>query len=155
MENGILSIKIKPMEKVDVDNVIAIEEKAYGPHHWSKDSFLSELSNDLARYFCAFNENGDLIGYCGCWQILEESHITNIAVHPDFRGDCACQCRPLRKPALHVRQSEYLRLALCAGTDRQYRAEYHPDPASGLERRRNCHGLRYGHRSSHPLLCGL
>lgn len=56
MENGILSIKIKPMEKVDVDNVIAIEEKAYGPHHWSKDSFLSELSNDLARYFCAFNE---------------------------------------------------------------------------------------------------
>lgn len=85
MENGILSIKIKPMEKVDVDNVIAIEEKAYGPHHWSKDSFLSELSNDLARYFCAFNENGDLIGYCGCWQILEESHITNIAVHPDFR----------------------------------------------------------------------
>ena len=80
-----LSIKIKPMQKTDVDGVIAIEEKAYGPHHWSKDSFMSELSNELAKYFSAFNEKGELIGYCGCWQILEESHITNIAVTPEYK----------------------------------------------------------------------
>ena len=85
MEQDILSIKIKPMEKSDVDSVISIEEKAYGPHHWSKDSFLGELSNDLARYFSVFDKDGNLIAYCGCWQILEEAHITNIAVDPDFR----------------------------------------------------------------------
>ena len=85
MQEDILSIKIKPMEKADIDSVIAIEEKAYGPHHWSKESFMGELSNELARYFSVFNENGDLIAYCGCWQILEEAHITHIAVHPDFR----------------------------------------------------------------------
>ena len=85
MQQDILSIKIKPMEKSDIDSVIDIEEKTYGPHHWSKDSFMNELSNELARYFSVFNENGNLIAYCGCWQILEEAHITNIAVHPDFR----------------------------------------------------------------------
>lgn len=85
MEQDILSIKIKPMEKSDVDAVIAIEEKAYGSHHWSKDSFMGELSNDLARYFSVFDENEKLIAYCGCWQILEEVHITNIAVDIDFR----------------------------------------------------------------------
>ena len=44
------SAKIKPMQKSDLDDVISIEAKAYGEHHWSKDSFMSELSNDLAKY---------------------------------------------------------------------------------------------------------
>lgn len=78
-------ITIRPMQKADVDDVITIEEKAYGKHHWSKDSFLSELSNDLARYFSAFDEDGNLVAYAGSWQILEEAHITNIAVTPDCR----------------------------------------------------------------------
>ena len=73
------------MQRSDVDNVIAIEEKAYGEHHWSKESFLNELSNDLARYYSAFDNDGNLVGYAGCWQILEEVHITNIAVSPDFK----------------------------------------------------------------------
>ena len=30
-------------------------------------------------------EKGDLIAYAGCWQILEEVHITNIAVSPEYR----------------------------------------------------------------------
>ena len=79
------SAKIKPMQKSDLDDVISIEAKAYGEHHWSKDSFMSELSNDLAKYFSVFNTDGQLIGYCGCWQILEEARITNIAVSPDYR----------------------------------------------------------------------
>ena len=88
MSSENFSIKIKPMEKNDVDGVIAIESLAYGKHHWSKDSFLSELSNDLAHYFSVFTQiNGEekLIAYCGCWQILEEAHITNIAVNPEFQ----------------------------------------------------------------------
>ena len=51
-----LSVKIQPMQKSDLDGVILIEEKAYGPHHWSKESFLSELSNELAKYFSVFND---------------------------------------------------------------------------------------------------
>ncbi len=78
-------MKIKPMEKTDLDGIIAIESEVYGEHHWSKESFLSELSNDLARYFTVFDETGNLLGYCGFWQILEEAHITNIAVSKKCR----------------------------------------------------------------------
>lgn len=81
----VFKIQIKKMEKTDIDSVIELEEKAYGNHHWSKESFLSELSNELAKYFSAFDNNGKLVGYCGIWQILEEAHITNIAVSPEFR----------------------------------------------------------------------
>jgi len=85
MNKESLKIKIVPMEKTDIDDVLSIESAAYGEHHWSKDSFLSELSNDLAFYFSAFNENNELIGYAGCWQILEEAHITNVAVSSEYR----------------------------------------------------------------------
>ena len=80
------------MEKGDIDEVIALEEKAYGEHHWSKDSFLSELSNDLASYFSAFDETGKLVAYCGCWKIIEEAHVTTIAVLPEFRRKHIAEC---------------------------------------------------------------
>lgn len=80
-----MKIKIAPMQKSDVENVLKIEEKAYGEHHWSKDSFYGELSNDLAHYYCAFDPEGNLIGYAGSWQILDEAHITTIAIEPDLR----------------------------------------------------------------------
>ena len=72
------------MEVADIDGIIEIEKKAYGEHHWSKDSFLSEINNELARYYCATDETGKILGYAGTWQILDEVHITNIAVDPDL-----------------------------------------------------------------------
>ena len=80
-----MSVIIKPMTKDDIDSVIELESRSYGEHHWSKESFLNELSNDLAKYFCVFSESNELLAYCGIWQILEEAHITNIAVSPDYR----------------------------------------------------------------------
>ena len=82
---ALFTVKIKPMSKDDVEDVISIEKLAYGDHHWSKDSFMAELSNELAHYYSAFNDEGKLIAYCGTWQILEEAHITNIAVSPEYR----------------------------------------------------------------------
>lgn len=80
-----MEIKILPMQKSQVENVIKIEEQAYGEHHWSKESFLGELSNELAHYYCAFDADDNLVGYAGCWQVLDEAHITTIAVEPNLK----------------------------------------------------------------------
>lgn len=85
MSTAIETVTIKRMRPDDIDGVINIEEKAYGSHHWSKDSFLQELTNDLAWYYSLFNENGELCAYAGTWHILEEAHITNIAVDINHR----------------------------------------------------------------------
>ena len=82
---NMMNLLIKSMTVDDIDDVIAVEAKAFGEHHWSRDSFYNELSNELAHYFAAVDENNKLIGYAGCWQILEEAHITNIAVDIDYR----------------------------------------------------------------------
>lgn len=80
-----MNINIRRMEKTDVDNVVRLEALSYGEHHWSKESFYNELSNNLAHYYSAFDENNNLIGYVGCWHIFEEAHITTLSVHPDCR----------------------------------------------------------------------
>ncbi len=85
MQTNIQTVTIQPMQPEDVDGVIRIEQDAYGDHHWSKDSFLNELNNDLARYYALHTTDGTLAGYAGCWHILEEAHITNIAIAKDFR----------------------------------------------------------------------
>ncbi len=80
-----MKVLISKMGKDDIDGVIAIEKRAYGEHHWSKESFYNELNNELARYYSAFDDKGNLVGYAGCWQIIDEVHITNIAADKDYR----------------------------------------------------------------------
>ena len=73
------------MAPEDIDGVIKIEESAYGDHHWSKESFLNEINNELANYYTLKTPEGELAGYAGTWHILEEAHITTIAIAPQFR----------------------------------------------------------------------
>jgi len=86
MQTDIETVTIKKLTSKDIDDVIKIEKEAYGVHHWSKESFLNEIGNELAKYYALYNSEGVLAGYAGCWHILEEAHITTLAVSADFRG---------------------------------------------------------------------
>ena len=77
--------RIRFMRLRDVDAVAAIEGETFA-RPWSRESFRQELTrNAVARYLVA-EENGEILGYAGAWVILDESHITNIAVREDARG---------------------------------------------------------------------
>ncbi len=80
-----LEVKITRMTKDDVDEVFHIEELVHPNHHWSKESFYNEIANNLAYYYCAKNTDNKIVAYIGMWHILEEAHITTLAVHPDYR----------------------------------------------------------------------
>lgn len=78
-------IELKEMSFEDIDSICEIEKLSFKTP-WSRDSFESELSrNSLARYIVA-KADGKTVGYGGMWIVLDEGHITNIAVHPDYRG---------------------------------------------------------------------
>ncbi len=76
----ISEINIEKMTKDDVETVVKIEEEAYGKHHWAKSSFYDEMSNNLAKYYVAKLPGGEIVGYAGTWHIIDEGHITTIAV---------------------------------------------------------------------------
>ena len=76
---------IRFMRLKDVDAVAAIEQATFA-RPWSRESFRQELTrNAVARYLVA-EEEGKILGYAGAWVILDESHITNIAVQEEARG---------------------------------------------------------------------
>ena len=77
-------IAISPMSKDDVEAVVQIESEAYGKHHWAKSSFYDEMSNNLAKYYVAKASDGTLVGYAGTWHIIDEGHITTIAVKKEY-----------------------------------------------------------------------
>lgn len=77
--------QIREMTHDDIDSILQIEEMCYGAHHWSKESFLTELSNKISTYNCILNNN-KCIGYIGYWKIMDEAHVTNISIHPDFQN---------------------------------------------------------------------
>jgi len=79
-----LNIEVLPMSVNDLDELMKIEKVSF-PTPWSKESYLAELDNEVSVYR-VIRLNGKLVGYGGMWQIVDEAHITNIAVHPDFRG---------------------------------------------------------------------
>lgn len=82
--NTIMEIYITKMTAEDIDDVFQIESEAYGEHHWAKSSFFDEMNNNLAKYYCAKTADGELVAYAGTWNIIDETHITTIAVKPAY-----------------------------------------------------------------------
>ena len=76
---------IRRMTLSDVDAVHAIETAVFA-RPWKREDFVKEMTaNACARYLVAV-EAGEIIGFAGAWIVLDEAHITNIAVLPPFRG---------------------------------------------------------------------
>jgi ribosomal-protein-alanine N-acetyltransferase len=76
-------LTLERLAESDIDDVYALERQSYAAP-WSRDSFRAELTNHMARYL-VLRRKGKLIGYGGEWLVIDEAHITTIAVHLDER----------------------------------------------------------------------
>ena len=79
-----MSIIISLMNEEDIDAVLDISSLSFSVS-WSKSSYMQELTNPVANYLVAKIDN-KVVGFVGTWIVLDESHITNIAVHPNYRN---------------------------------------------------------------------
>lgn len=81
---------LRPMQLDDIDTVMAIEARAF-PTPWSAAGYAHELTqNKLATYdvltVAAPDGTTALIGFTGAWLLVDEWHISTIAVDPPWRG---------------------------------------------------------------------
>jgi len=79
------NMEITPTLLEHIDDIMVVEKLSF-KIPWTRESILEEIKNNkLARYLSA-KVNGRVVGYAGMWCVCNEGHITNIAVHPEFRG---------------------------------------------------------------------
>jgi len=77
-------ITITDMTLAHLDTVYEIETNAFSIP-WSKNELRKEITqNKHAVYKVALIED-KIVGYAGLWHVVNEGHITNIAVDTDFR----------------------------------------------------------------------
>ena len=78
-------VSIAPMRPEDLERVLEIEQVSF-PTPWPRDAYSHELhENRLACYVVA-RVMHKIVGYAGMWVILDEAHVTTIAVEPESRG---------------------------------------------------------------------
>lgn len=80
-------ISVIEMNKQHLEQVVCIENLSFNTP-WSKSSFIKEIeTNKFALYFVAINkQDNKVLGYGGMWHVINEGHITNIAVSPNYRN---------------------------------------------------------------------
>ena len=74
-----LSLSIKKIY-LDLDGVMVNFIEGLSKLGYTKD----ELNNEIAHYLVG-SINNKVVAYIGAWFILDEAHITNVAVKSDFR----------------------------------------------------------------------
>lgn len=74
---------IRLMETRDLDEILEVEMSCFKTP-WTRHMFVDELYNSNAYYFVV-NVNEKIVGYVGFWKIIDEAHITNVAIHKDYR----------------------------------------------------------------------
>ena len=72
------------MDAASIKSILNISELSF-PISWSLESLQSELDNKFAKYV-VLKKGNCIVGYGGMWVIIDEAHVTNIAIHPDARG---------------------------------------------------------------------
>ncbi len=84
--NAVLEPRLtrRPMTVRDLDAVVAVEARSYS-HPWSRGNFTDSLA---AGYLAEVLEDGDgrLVGYFIAMTGVDELHLLNITVAPDFQG---------------------------------------------------------------------
>jgi [ribosomal protein S18]-alanine N-acetyltransferase len=115
--NQTLAVMVEPMRLDDIEAVLDIDRLSF-PLPWSTSSYRYELTQNTHSYFFvalapqsgAAGPRGGwrerlsgllkaspepppaprlVVGYAGFWYIVDEAHISTIAVHPDWRGQGA------------------------------------------------------------------
>ena len=76
-------LDIRPMRREDLDEVLSLERACF-PHPWSRGMLEEELRRSNGVFLVA-REASELLGYAGILFIMEEGHVTNLAVREDRR----------------------------------------------------------------------
>lgn len=79
------SLEFRSMTVQDIPHVVEIEQESFTTP-WSAQAFMNELTNNHFAQYIILEYDGEVAGYGGMWIIMDEAHVTNIAIKSKYRG---------------------------------------------------------------------
>jgi ribosomal-protein-alanine N-acetyltransferase len=76
-------VRLLPLDASHIPAILEIEGKSNSAP-WSERSFRGELDNPQSIFLVALADN-KVVGYAGLWIVVDEGHITTVAVSPEHR----------------------------------------------------------------------
>ena len=125
----------------DIPQIDEIEKLCFAMP-WSEESIRHDMEeNVVSRWLVLDDGEGRVLAYAAMWFVLDEAHVCNVAVHPDYRrmgygrrvfeALCAlAQENSMSMMTLEVRRSNLPAQALyhaCGFIDVGYRKRYYED----------------------------
>ncbi|MDI6783318.1 MAG: ribosomal protein S18-alanine N-acetyltransferase [bacterium] len=109
------TIQIMLMQETDLDAVVAIEAASFSDP-WKRLMFATELKEIGFSTPLVVKVGDTIIGYAIFWQVLDEAHLGNFAIKPEYRRNHIgsqllqyiiemAQKKKVTKITLEVRQS--------------------------------------------------
>lgn len=80
-----LDVVISPLRRRHLRSVIKIERQVH-QRPWSTGLFMNELGYRTGRVYLCARVGQTVVGYAGMLLVLDEAHVTNIAVDPTWQG---------------------------------------------------------------------
>jgi [ribosomal protein S18]-alanine N-acetyltransferase len=77
-------IQLAPMRREDLEEILWVEKSSFRTP-WTRQLFEEEFRHPDLSHFLVAHCQEHVVGYMGFWLVLDEAHITNLAVHPGFR----------------------------------------------------------------------
>jgi [ribosomal protein S18]-alanine N-acetyltransferase len=81
-----MSIVVEPVTSAeDLGGLLAVEQASF-LNPWTRDMYVAELRNPEMSYLLVAKDSaGRVVGFCGFWRVVDEIHINNLAVLPEYR----------------------------------------------------------------------
>ena len=77
------TLRFEPIQESHIPAIMEIE-KVSNTAPWSERSFRNELDHKYGIFLVAILQ-GEVVAYGGVWLVVDEAHVTTIAVSPDQR----------------------------------------------------------------------
>lgn len=76
-----MSVALRQMTPADLDQVVKLEQEAFGAEAWSAQMLLDELAQQPAtRYYLVAHDDEQVVGYAGLLGAGDQSDVVTIAV---------------------------------------------------------------------------
>lgn len=85
MRLDLASFSIERMTPAEIGEVRRIETASFATQ-WPSDAFYNELHSNRSAHYYVGKVDGRTVAYGGIWVVMEDSHVTTIAVDDAYRG---------------------------------------------------------------------